>query len=91
MLAVWGLLLAGLIGGAGLLGTQYDDSFVIPGTQSQQGQDVLADRFGLTGTSAQVMVTTTSGAITEPRRRAARGTASRRRSTTSRAWRPATR
>ena len=66
VVALWGLLLAGLIGGAGLLGTQYDDSFVIPGTQSQQGQDVLADRFGLTGTSAQVMVTTTSGAITEP-------------------------
>ena len=41
VLAVWGLLLAGLIGGAGLLGTHYDDTFVIPGTQSQEGQDVL--------------------------------------------------
>ena len=66
VLAVWLLVLGGLIGGAAMLGTQYDDSFVIPGTQSQQGQDVLADRFGLTGTSAQVMVTTTSGAITKP-------------------------
>ena len=65
VLAAWGLVLAALIGGAGMLGTHYDDSFVIPGTQSQEGQDVLADRFGITGTSGQVMVTATSGAITD--------------------------
>ena len=65
VLAVWGLVLAALIGGAGMLGTHYDDTFVIPGTQSQEGQDVLADRFGITGTSGQVMVTATSGAITD--------------------------
>ena len=64
VLAVWGLLLAGLIGAAGMLGTHYDDSFVIPGTESQEGQDLLADRFGLTGTSGQVLITSASGPIT---------------------------
>ncbi|QBR93832.1 MMPL family transporter [Nocardioides euryhalodurans] len=70
VLAVWGMLLAALIGGASMLGTHYDDSFVIPGTQSQQGQDLLADRFGLTGTSGQVLITSTAGPITG---RAAKG------------------
>ena len=47
-----------------MLGTHYDDTFTIPGTQSQQGQDVLADRFGLTGANGQVLYTSERGPIT---------------------------
>jgi RND superfamily putative drug exporter len=65
VVAAWFLVLAALIGGSAMLGTHYDDTFVIPGTQSQEGQDVLADRFGITGTSGQVMVSATSGRITD--------------------------
>ncbi len=65
VLAIWVLGLVGLGGGAATLGSNYDDGFVIPGTQSQEGQDVLADRFGLTGTTGQVLLTATSGKITD--------------------------
>ena len=64
VLGVWLLVLVFLVGSAALLGPKYDDSFSIPGTPSQQGQDVLADRFGLTGTNGQVLYTSTSGAVT---------------------------
>ena len=46
------MLLIGLVGAAGALGDQFDDSFSIPGTESQQGQDLLSDRFDQTGTYA---------------------------------------
>ena len=48
-----------------MLGDQYDDSFSIPGTDSQEGQDLLAQRFGLTGASGQVLFTARSGKITD--------------------------
>ncbi len=63
--AIWILILAALIGGSRTLGTSYDDTFVLPGASSQAGQDVLAERFGLTGTNGQVLVTADSGAITD--------------------------
>ena len=46
-------------------GDKYDDSVAIPGTESQQGQDVLSDRFGLTGANGQVLITATTGTITD--------------------------
>ena len=64
VVAAWLLLLTALIGTSSMLGTHYDDTFTIPGTQSQQGQDVLADRFGLTGTNGQVLYTSERGPIT---------------------------
>ena len=63
VVAAWLLLLTAVVGTAAMLGTHYDDSFSIPGTQSQQGQDVLADRFGLTGTNGQILYTSTGGPI----------------------------
>src|ERR1700710_2400302 len=65
VLGAWGLMLALLGGAAGMLGDHYDDSFSIPGTESQQGQDLLGVRFGLTGTSGQVLFSVKSGAITD--------------------------
>src|SRR3954447_26294842 len=65
VLAVWFLLLVLSAGGAAMLGDKYDDSVAIPGTESQQGQDVLSDRFGLTGANGQVLVTAKSGTITD--------------------------
>src|SRR3954471_13750383 len=65
VLAVWFLLLVLAAGGATMLGDNYDDSVAIPGTESQQGQDVLSDRFGLTGANGQVLLTATSGKITD--------------------------
>jgi RND superfamily putative drug exporter len=65
VLGAWVLLLALLGGTASMLGDHYDDSFSIPGTESQQGQDLLGQRFGLTGTSGQVLFTVKSGAITD--------------------------
>src|SRR5947208_9821527 len=65
VVAVWFLLLVLAGGGAAMLGDKYDDSVAIPGTESQQGQDVLSDRFGLTGANGQVLITAKSGKITE--------------------------
>ena len=65
VLGVWLLVFVGFIGLAGVLGTHYDDTFTLPGSQSQAGQDVLASRFGQTGTSGQIIFTTRSGRITD--------------------------
>ena len=47
------------------LGDRYDDTFTVPGTPSQQGQDLLLDRFDQSGTSAQIIVTASRGSITD--------------------------
>ena len=65
VVGLWVLALVGLGGGAAMLGDKYDDSFSIPGTDSQEGQDLLAERFGLTGASGQVLFSARSGKITD--------------------------
>ena len=65
VLAVWFLLLVLVAGGATMLGDKYDDSVAIPGTESQQGQDVLSNRFGLTGANGQVLLTARAGKIAD--------------------------
>ena len=47
----WVLLLGTVVGFSLTLGDDYDDSFTVPGTQSQQGQDLILDRFDQSGTS----------------------------------------
>jgi putative drug exporter of the RND superfamily len=64
VLGLWVLVLGGLVGGAALIGDHYDDTFTLPGSQSQEGQDLLQSRFGQTGTSGQVMFSVPSGTIT---------------------------
>ena len=65
VVGLWVLALVGLGGGSAMLGDKYDDSFSIPGTDSQEGQDLLAERFGLTGASGQVLFSARSGKITD--------------------------
>ena len=60
----WGLVLGAVVGLAGMLGDDFDDSFSIPGTESQQGQDIVLDRFDQSGTTASIVFTATSGRIT---------------------------
>ena len=62
----WVLLLGTVVGLSLSLGDNYDDSFSIPGTQSQEGQDVVLDRFDQSGTTAQVVFTAKAGKITSP-------------------------
>ncbi len=64
VIGVWLLLLGGVLGASMLVGDSYDDTFSIPGTQSQQGEDLLMDRFDQSGTSAQIVFTASSGKIT---------------------------
>jgi RND superfamily putative drug exporter len=66
VVGLWLLVLVALGGAAATLGDRYDDSFSIPGTESQQGQDLLAERFGLTGASGQVLFEAKQGRITDP-------------------------
>ncbi len=62
VLAVWMLLLVALGGGALLFNQGTDNSFSIPGTESQQALDTLSRNFPqVSGTSAQVVVVAPSG------------------------------
>ncbi|MGH1561536.1 MMPL family transporter [Mumia sp. DW29H23] len=65
VVAVWGLVFATVVGASAALGDHYDDAFSVPGTQSQEGEDLLADRFDQTGTSGQLLVTADAGKITD--------------------------
>jgi RND superfamily putative drug exporter len=62
MLAVWLILMIGMLGGGVALGGKTNDSFAIPGTQSQNAIDRLAAVFpSAAGASAQIVVTVPSG------------------------------
>ena len=61
----WLLVLGTVVGLSMVLGDDYNDSFSIPGTQSQEGQDLVLDRFDQSGTTAQVVFTAKKGAITD--------------------------
>jgi len=65
VIGVWMLVLTGIVAASMTLGDDYDDTFTVPGTPSQQGQDLLLDRFGQSGTSAQILFTAESGKITD--------------------------
>jgi putative drug exporter of the RND superfamily len=65
VIGTWVLVLVGFLGSSLSLGDAYDDSFTVPGTQSQEGQDLLLDRFDQSGTSAQLLFTAKRGRITE--------------------------
>ncbi len=62
VLALWMLLLVALGGGALLFNQGTDNSFSIPGTESQQALDTLSRNFPqVSGTSAQVVVVAPDG------------------------------
>lgn len=61
--ACWVLALVLLAFGAVRLGSAYDDNFSIPGTESQQGQTIIQNRFGQKGASAQIIFIAASGRV----------------------------
>ena len=65
VVGAWVLVLAAVVGASMMLGEDYDSSFSIPGTQSQEGLELVQDRFGQSGTAAQIIFTADSGAITD--------------------------
>jgi putative drug exporter of the RND superfamily len=63
MIALWLILLIGIVGGGIALGGKTNDSFAIPGTESQNAIDRLAAVFpSAAGASAQIVVTVPDGA-----------------------------
>jgi RND superfamily putative drug exporter len=75
VLALWLLVLLGAGAAAGTLSDRYSDAFSIPGTESQEALDALADRFpaaGLANASANVVIAAPEGeTLATPERRAA--------------------
>ncbi|WP_167880280.1 MMPL family transporter [Nocardioides guangzhouensis] len=65
VVVAWLLVLGTVVGLSMVLGDDYDDSFSIPGTQSQEGQDIILDRFDQSGTTATVVFTATNGKVTD--------------------------
>jgi RND superfamily putative drug exporter len=62
VIAVWLILMIGVLGGGFALGGKTNDSFAIPGTQSQNAIDRLSAVFpSAAGASAQVVVTVPAG------------------------------
>ncbi|WP_245857869.1 MMPL family transporter [Mumia flava] len=61
----WLLVLALVAGGATALGSDYDNEFTVPGTPSQEGKDLLDERFDITGTDGQVLFTVATGRIAQ--------------------------
>ena len=62
MVGAWIVMLIGLVTGAGLLGVGTNNTYVIPGTESQQAQDSLARTFPqVSGASAQMIVVAPQG------------------------------
>ena len=73
VLAAWVLIVA-LVGvAATTLGGQTDNSFSVPGTESQRAQDLLEQKFpGAGGASARVVFKAPEGeSLNDPRHRAA--------------------
>ena len=63
MLVLWVIVLAVLFTGAGLLSEGTDNTFSIPGTESQEALDALARTFPqVSGTSAQLIAVAPDGA-----------------------------
>jgi len=63
MLAVWLILMIGMLGGGLALGGKTDDSFAIPGTESQNAIDRLEAVFpSAAGAAAQIVVQVPTGA-----------------------------
>ncbi|HEY2642948.1 MAG TPA: MMPL family transporter, partial [Galbitalea sp.] len=63
MIAVWLVLMIGILGGGAALGGKTNDSFAIPGTESQSAIDKLSAVFpSAAGAAAQVVVEVPQGA-----------------------------
>ena len=66
------ILVAVVVGMLAASAKGYSESFTIPGTESQQATDLLKERFPTqAGATAQVVLHSTSGALTDPTNTAA--------------------
>ena len=66
------VLLAIVVGGLAGTAKGYSDNFTIPGTESQHATDLLKERFpAQAGATAQVVLHSRSGALTDPEHAAA--------------------
>jgi RND superfamily putative drug exporter len=66
ILAVWLILMIGILGGGLALGGKTNDSFAIPGTESQNAIDRLSAVFpAAAGAAAQIVVEVPDGASVE--------------------------
>ncbi|MEJ1230352.1 MAG: hypothetical protein WDM88_06595 [Galbitalea sp.] len=66
MIAVWLILMIGVLGGGLALGGKTNDSFAIPGTESQNAIDRLSAVFpSAAGAAAEIVVTVPHGASVE--------------------------
>lgn len=63
VLVLWVVVALGVVAGSRAVGSAYQDDYTIPGTESQQGQDVLEQRFGdaASGASGQVLYRVADG------------------------------
>ncbi|MGP4092655.1 MMPL family transporter, partial [Streptomyces sp. KR55] len=68
VLAAWLAVLAGAVCALVVVGGKLDNEFTIPGSESQQAQDTMAEDFpAAAGTSAQIVFTAPDGAkVTDP-------------------------
>ena len=73
VLGLWGLLLAAVIAGAVAFGGSTNDKFSVPGTESQQAQDLLEAKFpAASGTYARIVFAAPEGErLTDPENEAA--------------------
>jgi RND superfamily putative drug exporter len=73
VLALWGVLLAAVIAAAVMFGGSTNDKFSVPGTESQQAQDLLEAKFpAASGTYARVVFAAPKGEkLTDPENKAA--------------------
>ncbi len=66
VIGAWVLILVGILGGGVALGGQFDQSFSIPGTESQNALNRLEAVFpSVAGASVQVVVEAPDGATVE--------------------------
>lgn len=71
VLLLWVLAVSAVQVGAGAIGTDYRNSFALPGTDSQAAVDLLDERFAeASGDSDTLVVETTTGAVGDPEVRA---------------------
>ncbi|MEU8241849.1 MMPL family transporter [Actinoplanes missouriensis] len=70
-LLLWVLVLAGVTAGARLAGSDFRNDFTLPGAESQQAQDLLADRAPIRAGGSLDIVVRAPGGMSEPSTREA--------------------
>lgn len=70
VVALWVLAIAAAQVASGWLGTDFRNSFALPGTDSQAAIDLLAERFPEASGDADTLVVRSDGAVTDPAVRA---------------------